>query len=195
MRRRARLQNRVDAGDEVRGVGAGQCAHLEFEHGAVGHQVQGAAAMQRADMDAGPWRIERLVADRAQIVAERGEVAGDGGGGFHSIRRAVRQGGMPAAAQHRHPPRQLALVRISHAHAGRLADDAERRPRRQRRDGSHQIGAAGAADLLIIGEGQMHRHRAAPTPKIPGHKRARWRGTPSCRSPLAHRGGHRAVSR
>ena len=65
--------------------------------------------------------------------------------------------------------RLLALVRQDRPHLGRLADDAARRPGAERREALDQVRGAAAADLLVVGKGDMDRARQRHGEELGNH--------------------------
>ena len=84
------------------------------------------------------------VGDRLRRVLDRVDALG-------------RERGMALEAVHMGARAELALVRADDAHAGRLADHAGHRLHRALAQLGDQPAHADAADLLVIGEGEMQR--------------------------------------
>ena len=89
-----------------------------------------------------------------QLVQPMDEVAGEVDGadaevGHRGMRLEAGEGGDDAAA---------GILRIDHAHHGGLAHDHRLRPRHGADQPLGQRMRAQAADLLVVGEGEMHRH-------------------------------------
>ena len=112
----------------------------DIDRGVAGHGVDvGALALGQLDL---------------QLVQPMDEVAGEVDGadaemGHRGMRLDAGEGGDDAAA---------GVLRVDHAHHGRLADDHRARPRHVADQPLGQRRRAEAADLLVVAEGEMHRH-------------------------------------
>ena len=145
----------VDGGD----VDAGNGAHVEVHAARHGHDVGRRAAVDARHLQRGVRRIEaRILRAQFQLVLDVGqlaqELAGDGDG-VDAERRHAR---MRGAALDLDVPAHRALVAIDDAHRRRLADQHHARLDEAAAElGDHRAHAE-AADLLVVGEGEMDRH-------------------------------------
>ena len=121
-------------------AGGAAVDHADIDGGVAGHGVEvGALALRQLDL---------------QLVQPVDEVAGEVDGadaevGHRGMRLEAGEGGDDAAA---------GVLRVDHAHHGGLADDHRARPRHVADQPLDQRMRAEAADLLVVGEGEVHRH-------------------------------------
>ena len=122
-------------------VARGAAAHdADIDRGVVGHGVEcGVLALGQLDL---------------QLVQPMDEVAGEVDGadaemGHRGMGLDAGEGGDDAAA---------GVLRVDHAHHGGLAHDHRLRPRHVADQPLGQRMRAQAADLLVVAEGEMHRH-------------------------------------
>ncbi len=127
-------------------------------------------------------------APRSRSAASCCRVLHQGDGLHHRRDAEMGQAGVGLVAVDGHPEGGDALVSGDRLHVGRLADDHHGRPRAGARQFGDQAGRAEAADLLVIGEGELDRRRLPPGGgEIRRGGEAPGRGSPSCPPSRGHR--------
>ena len=123
------------------------------------HDVGGRAALDLRHQRGGPWRVEAGVERpgfqlllHAQDLADQAAGVGDG------VDAVVRHARMRRAALELDAPAHRPLVGVDHGHLRRLPDEHHARPRQCLAELGDHRPHAGAADLLVVGEGEVEWH-------------------------------------
>ena len=107
----------------------------------------------------GPGRIEaRVGRQRLQLLLHARKLADQAAGVGDGVDAVVRHARVRGAPRQLDAPAHRALVRVDHAHLGRLADEHHARQRQRLAELGDHRPHAGAADLLVVGEGEVERH-------------------------------------
>ena len=149
----------------------GDATHLDLDRRAVGDDVDGVAAVNDPGLERRMRRAEarvkrplgreprRPVADEEQELRRR-------------IERILAEGrvrGMAGTSLDNEFQGLLAFMRQNRLHLGRLPDDAARRPGAERGEALDHVTDAAAADLLVVGKGDMYRTRQRHAEEFRNH--------------------------
>src|SRR5271166_318815 len=152
---------RPHAFDVARRIVLRDGAPLHGEFAPFGDDVEDRAALNGADMDRGVRRIEAVLerAFSCQPARFRRDMGDRLAGGLDRVDPLARFAGMAGQAAHAHAQVQLALVRQDRLHAGRFADDTQRRLQTRFVEVAQQPSCAVATHLLVVADEQVQRAR------------------------------------
>ncbi len=125
----------------------------------VGHDVDGGAAVHDPDMSGGMGHVVEVVPRplAREAAADPGNLGDEPGAVFDGIDAERRERRMAPLAADGRPHGALALVSDHDGHARRLADEATLLAHGPAAQMLGEAPAADAADLLVVGEGEMDR--------------------------------------
>ncbi len=149
--------------DRLVRIVAGQGAIAPLHEAVAGDDVVGGAALDDADVDRAEGRAELAVLrrPRPQLVLEAIDEMDQLAAVMDGVDALVRRARMGFQTDEVGEVARRRLVRMHHLHHGRFADDHRMRLRQVALHGLGQRPGAETADLLVVAQRQMDRHRHA----------------------------------